>query len=219
MSPPVRIVLADDHPIVLEGLKNLILADPDLALVGEATSGLTALKTIQNTSPDVAVVDISMPELNGIALARRLAEHCPGVKVLLLTLHEERAYINQAFEAGVRGYALKRTAASHLLSAIRAVQVGGLYLDPAIGDGPARGRAPASEVSAAPPTHPRLANREIEVLKLAALGYTNKEIANQLDVSVKSVETYKARAAEKLGLTSRADIVRYAAGQGWLSDA
>jgi len=218
VSAKVRIVLADDHPIVLEGLRNLVAAEGRFELVGEASSGLLALKVIRATAPDVAVLDISMPELNGIVLTRRLRTECPGVRVLLLTLHEDRAYVNQAMKPGARGYALKRTAAAHLLQAIQAVYVGGLYLDPAIAhtlNSPnGRGAGEARQVLQGP----ELANREVQVLKLTALGFTNKEIALRLDVSAKSIETYKARAVEKLQLKSRADIVRFAAAQGWLAD-
>ncbi|MFZ0527273.1 MAG: response regulator transcription factor, partial [Xanthobacteraceae bacterium] len=118
-----RIVLADDHPIVLDGLRNLIRAEPDFELVGEAGSGLAALKVVRETRPDVAVLDISMPELNGIVLSRRLAGEIPELSVLMLTLHEDRAYLNQALEAGVRGYVLKRSAVENLVHAIRAVLV------------------------------------------------------------------------------------------------
>jgi DNA-binding NarL/FixJ family response regulator len=216
MTAKTSVVLADDHPIVLNGLRNLIQAESDLDLLGEASAGLAALRLIREKQPDVAVLDISMPELNGIALSRRLAQEMPSVRVLVLTLHEDRAYLKQALEAGVRGYVLKRSAAENLVQAIRAIVMGGLYVDPAIAnrmfdDHPKRGgRLSGSE--------PDLTDREAEVLKLVALGFTNKEIARRLDVGVKSIETYKARGSEKLGLQTRAQIVRYAAAQGWLVD-
>jgi len=212
-----RIVLADDHPVVLNGLRNLIQAEDDLDLVGEASTGLAALKVIREQRPDVAVVDISMPELNGIMLSRRLAEEMPSTRLLVLTLHEDRAYVNQAMEAGVLGYVLKRSAAENLVRAIRAVVVGGLYVDPAISDrmldsAPKRvGRSRDGGAS-------ELTDREAAVLKLAALGFTNKEIAGRLAIGVKSAETYKARGVEKLGLKTRAELVRYASAQGWLAD-
>ena len=217
MKATTRIVLADDHPIVLNGLRSLIAAESDLELVGEASSGAEALRMIREKSPDVAVLDITMPELNGIALSRRLLHELGSLKILILTLHEDRAYLRQAIEAGVRGYVLKRSAAEGLVQAIRAVVTGGLYVDPAIanrlfdstprqGTGSRNGRMPD------------LTDREGDVLRLVALGYTNKEIARQLDVGVKSVETYKSRGVEKLGLKTRAELVRYASAQGWLSD-
>ena len=216
MTRKIRIVLADDHPIVLNGLRNLIRAESDFELVGEAGSGFTALKLIREKRPDVAVVDISMPELNGIVLSRRLATDLPELRLLMLTLHEDRAYLNQALEAGVQGYVLKRSAAENLVQAIRAVMVGGLYIDPAIVGRVFAGKRSATRLATSKHVAPSLTDRETEVLKLAAMGFTNKEIAARLDVGVKSVETYKARGLEKLGLKTRAELVRYASGQGWL---
>jgi DNA-binding NarL/FixJ family response regulator len=212
-----RIVLADDHPIVLNGLRNLIRAEADLDLVGEAATGLEALKVIRDKRPDVAVVDISMPELNGILLSRRIAEELPMVRLLVLTLHEDRAYLRQALDAGVRGYVLKRAAAENLVQAIRAVVSGGLYVDPAIAGSFAKA-APRRSGRPGDGAAPDLTARESEVLKLVALGFTNKEIARRLDVSVKSAETYKARGVEKLGLRTRAELVRFASAEGWLAD-
>ena len=216
MSGKTRIILADDHPIVLNGLRNLVQAENDLDLIGEASSGITALNLIRETRPDVAVIDISMPELNGIALTRRLANEMPLVRVLVLTLHEDLAFVRQAMQAGVRGYVLKRSAAECLIQAIRAVVAGGVYVDPAIanrmiGANPKRWQN-ASAIG------PDLTEREAGVLKLVALGFTNKEIARQFDVGVKSIETYKARGAAKLGLKTRAELVRYASRQGWLTE-
>jgi len=216
MSGKTRIILADDHPIVLNGLRNLVQAEGDLDLVGEASNGIAALNLIREIRPDVAVIDVSMPELNGIALTRRLANEMPFVRVLVLTLHEDLAFVRQAVQAGVRGYVLKRSAAECLIQAIRAVVIGGVYVDPSI----------ANRMIGASPRKwhkvgaigPDLTEREAGVLKLVALGFTNKEIARQLDVGVKSVETYKARGAAKLGLKTRAELVRYASGQGWLAE-
>jgi DNA-binding NarL/FixJ family response regulator len=216
VTEKIRIVLADDHPIVLDGLRNLIRAEPDFALVGEAASGLGALKIIREQRPDVAVFDISMPELNGIVLSRRLAGEMPALRLLILTLHEDRAYLNQALEAGVRGYVLKRSAVENLVQAIRAVLVGGLYIDPAIVGRVFESKQINKRLAARKGVAPALTDREADVLKMAALGFTNKEIASRLDVGVKSIETYKARGLEKLGLKTRAELVRYASGQGWL---
>lgn len=216
MTAKTRIVLADDHPIVLDGLRNLLRAEEDFELVGEATSGLAALKIIRETQPDIAVVDISMPEINGIALSRRLAAEMPALRLLVLTLHEDRAYLNQALEAGVRGYVLKRSAVENLVQAVRAVLVGGLYIDPAIVGRVFDGKRASKKSAAKNGMAPALTDREADVLKMAASGLTNKEIASRLDVGVKSVETYKARGLEKLGLKTRAELIRYASGQGWL---
>ena len=209
----IRVALADDHPVVLAGMRALLQSDHELELVGEATSGTAALKLITQAEPDVGVIDISMPDLNGIELARLVAASCPDVKILALTVHEDRAYVHQLLQAGARGYLLKRSAADELVRAIRAVAAGGVYLDPAIADkalpDAARGTLPAS-------SQLDLTERESEVLRLTAQGFTNKEIAARIEVSVKTVETYKSRAAEKLGLRTRADIVRYGAARGWL---
>jgi DNA-binding NarL/FixJ family response regulator len=216
VTEKIRIVLADDHPIVLDGLRNLIRAEQDFELVGEAASGLSALKIVREQRPDVAVLDISMPELNGIVLSRRLAGEMPDLRLLVLTLHEDRAYLNQALEAGVRGYVLKRSAVENLVQAIRAVMVGGLYIDPAIVGRVFESNQVNKRLAARKGVAPALTDREADVLKMAALGFTNKEIASRLDVGVKSIETYKARGLEKLGLKTRAELVRYASGQGWL---
>ena len=212
-----RIVLADDHPIVLAGLRMLVESDRNLELAAEARSGQEALDLILTLKPDVAVLDISMPQINGVTLARRLTQECPSVKLIALTSHEDRSYLDQALGAGVRGYVLKKSAPACLLDAIRGVLVGGLYVDPAI----------AADVFPASRSKRRtaggganaLTEREAEVLKLVALGLTNKEVASRLDVSAKSVETYRARGAAKIRAKSRSDIVRYASLRGWLSDA
>ncbi len=218
MSGAIRVFIADDHPIVLAGLRSLIAEDDGLELVGEASAGHAALNAVRALKPDVAVLDISMPELNGILIARRLSEECRSVRVLMLTFHEDRAYVYQALQAGVRGYVLKRTAAETLLQAIRAVHVGGLYVDPAVAgrifDNKATRVGRASENG----TAVSLTERESEVLRFAALGFTNKEIAARLGLGIKSVETYKARGADKLGLKTRAEIVRFASAEGWLTD-
>jgi DNA-binding NarL/FixJ family response regulator len=218
VSGRTRIVLADDHPIVLGGLRNVIQAETDFELVGEASNGLAALSIIRENRPDIALVDMSMPGMNGIALTRRVAVEIPSVRVVILTLHEDRAFVRQALDAGVRGYILKRSAAENLVQAIKAVMVGGLYVDRALANSVFKVKQRRNGDQSASVAGPSLTERETEVLKRIALGFTNKEIASQLDVGVKSVETYKARGSEKLGLKSRADLVRYAAAQGWLAE-
>ena len=218
MTEKSRIALCDDHPIVLAGLQNLIASEQDFELVGTATNGMNALKLIVDKQPDIALIDISMPELNGIALARKLAEDAPTVRVMVLTVYEDRAFLKQALDAGVRGYLLKRSAAENLIQAARAVLTGGIYVDPAIVDRVFASNTPRQGRNGDKPMMPALTERESEVLKLTALGFTNKEAARRLDLGVKSVETYRARGLEKLGLKTRADLVRYASAQGWLSD-
>ena len=209
----IKVALADDHPVVLAGIKALLENAPEVKLVGEARSGDEAFDLFCQAKPDVAILDISMPGLSGVELARRLAVECPSVKLLALTVHEDRAYVQLLLEAGARGYILKRSAAEDLLRAVRAVAEGGLYLDPAIaGKALTDSRQPAQGTSDAE----KLSERERDVLRMASQGLSNKEIAARLDVAVKTVETYKARGSEKLGLRTRADIVRFAVENGWL---
>ncbi len=218
MNPaPIRILMVDDHPVVLAGLKALVGADPDLAVVGEARDGRTALRMATELAPDVVVLDISLPEMNGVEVTAALRTACPRCRLLILTVHEERAYLRQLLELGIGGYLLKRSAADELLRAIRAVASGGIYLDPAIA-GKAVGRLPNGAGSAHGARTAELSDRETDVLRLVAEGHSNKAISTRLGISVKTVETYKARAMEKLGFRSRVDVVRYAADQGWLRE-
>jgi DNA-binding NarL/FixJ family response regulator len=225
LQPPVapaaaqlRIFLADDHPVVLSGMKALVANDSSLELVGEATDGPTALRRAIELKPDVAVLDLSMPILNGIEVSRKLLAACPDCRVLVLTVHEDGAYLRQVLELGVSGYVLKRSAAEELIRGIHAVASGGLYLDPAIA-GRAIGRAaphppgPSESTAVAD-----LSTREIEVLRLAAIGHSNKSIAAKLQIGAKSVETYKARGMAKLGFHNRVEVVRFALSMGWLDD-
>jgi DNA-binding NarL/FixJ family response regulator len=212
---PVRIALVDDHPVVLAGIRALLQGVPEVELVGEANTGATGLKAICDSSPDIAVIDLSLPDISGMELARQIRRQCPDVKIIALTVHEDRAYVHPVLEAGAKGYLLKRSAADELLRAIRAVNRGDIYLDPTIAEkievnAPVLAASDESDGG-------ELSRREEDVLRLVAQGFSNKQIAGQLEVSVKSVETYKARAAEKKALRSRADIVRYGIKQGWLA--
>jgi len=219
VNEKTRVALADDHPIILTGLGNLIEPQSDFELVGQATSGQSALKMIREKLPDVAIVDISMPEINGIVLARRLTEECPSVRILILTLYEERSFLKQAMAAGVRGYMLKRSAAENLVHAIRAIRRGEFYVDPSFGNDLQESIAARSErAPLATGSGIGLTDREASVLKYSARGLTTKEIAARLELSGKTVETYKSRAAEKLNLRTRAEIVRFASAQGWLEE-
>ena len=186
--------------------------------MGQATSGQSALKMIREKLPDVAIVDISMPEINGIVLARRLTEECPSVRILILTLYEERSFLKQAMAAGVRGYVLKRSAAENLVHAIRTVRRGEFYVDPSLANGVQETMATRSERAPQAAGSVGLTEREASVLKYSARGLTTKEIAARLELSGKTVETYKSRAAEKLNLRTRAEIVRFASAQGWLEE-
>ena len=207
--------MVDDHPVVLAGLKALVSVEPDLTVVGEARDGRTALRMAMQLTPDVVVLDISLPEMNGIELAAALRQERPECRILVLTVHEERAYLRQLIELGVGGYLLKRSAADELPRAIHAVAAGGMYLDPAIAGKAVSGLASGSARPVAGAAA-ELSERESDVLRLVAGGHSNKAISARLNISVKTVETYKARAMEKLGFRSRVDVVRYAADQGWL---
>jgi DNA-binding NarL/FixJ family response regulator len=214
----LRVLLADDHAVVREGLKALVNAQPDMEVISEAADGEAAWLAAKELRPDVVVMDLSMPVLGGAEATERVRRDCPGVKVLALTVHEERLYLTQLLRAGASGYVLKRAAAAELVQAVRTVAAGGTYLDPSVADVVIEGYLDASE-GAARPSHHVLSDREREVLVRIARGFSNKEIASTLGISVKTVETYKARVGEKLGLRSRVEIVRYAARQGWLSDS
>ncbi|WP_256367112.1 response regulator transcription factor [Acidisoma sp. S159] len=205
--------MVDDHPVVLAGIKSLLMTVSEVAVVGECATGREALRLILDAAPDVAVIDISLPDISGIELAGRLAEACPAVRLLALSVHEDRAYVQQLLQAGVRGYLLKRSAAEELVRAIRAISAGDMYLDPAV---ISKAVSDSHAASNAPEEAGNLSPREQDVLRLIARGFANKEIAARLQISTKTVETYKARAAEKLSLRTRADIVKYGAAQGWL---
>jgi DNA-binding NarL/FixJ family response regulator len=204
--------------VVREGLKALINAQAGMTVVGEAVDGLTACQETKRLQPDVVVMDVSMPERTGSQATEWLTAECPRVKVLALTVHEDKGYIRQLLAAGAAGYVLKRAAADELIHAIRVVAGGGIYLDPTMAGKVVGGfvRRGASEADSRGSI---LSERETEVGRLTAAGYSNKEVAARLELSVKTVETYRARAMEKLGLQSRADLVRYAVQQGWLQES
>lgn len=218
MPPRLRVFIADDHPVVLAGMKALLTADAGLEVVGEARDGRTALRLAVELKPDVAVLDLSMPGLNGVEIARQLSEDCPTCKVLALTVHEDGAYLRQLLEVGAVGYVLKRSAADELLRALHVVATGGVYLDPAIA-GRVIGHGAAKPAGTAGGGTIDLSEREIGVLRLTAVGHSNKTIAAKLQIGVKTVETYKARGMGKLGFRSRVEVVRYALGKGWLGEA
>ncbi|AWM37800.1 Oxygen regulatory protein NreC [Gemmata obscuriglobus] len=215
----VRVFLADDHAIVRGGLKALIDAQQGMAVVGEAADGLEACARVAALGPDVVIMDVSMPGLTGALATERLRRECPAVKVLVLTVHEDKGYIRQLLTAGASGYALKRAAPEELVRAIRTVAAGGVYLDPAVAQKVVGGFVkPSPKGATGAAGAGELSEREAEVARLTAAGHGNKEIAARLELSVKTVETYRARALEKLGLKSRAELVSYAFQQGWLKD-
>jgi DNA-binding NarL/FixJ family response regulator len=213
----VRVFLADDHAVVREGLKAMINTQSGIKVVGEASDGLTACEQVMELKPDVVVMDVSMSGLTGSQATERLKKECPLVKVLALTVHEDKGYIRQLLAAGAAGYVLKRAAPEELVHAIRVVAAGGVYLDPTMAGKVVGGFVQRSTLDKSA-TNMTLSDRETEVARLTAAGHSNKEIATRLELSVKTVETYRARGMEKLGLQSRADLVRYAVQQGWLKD-
>ncbi|MBA3269253.1 MAG: response regulator transcription factor [Acidobacteria bacterium] len=215
MTKKLRLLLVDDHMVVREGLRSLLGTDARFEIVGEAADGLTAISAVERLHPDVVVMDVSLPGMNGAQVTRKLKESQPEVRTLALTVHEEGGYLRSLMDAGASGYVLKRSAASELLRAIEVVGEGGTYLDSSIA-GQLVSKLGQRRTALAPSS--ALSEREREVVRHVAHGYSNKEIAAKLDVSVKTVETYRYRATEKLGLHSRADLVRYAIDQGWLAD-
>lgn len=211
----LRIVLADDHGMFRQGIKALIEAQPDMTVVGEAEDGGMALQLARDLEPDLLVVDLSMPTLSGLQVLAQMQQERRATRVLVLTAFRDAAYLRQALKAGAAGYLPKHAEAEELIGAIRAVARGGTYLHPSVagklvselsGEKRPRGSRQGGE----------LTGREREVLCEVAQGLTNKEIAAKLRISVKTVETHKANLSSKLGLCSRAEIVRYALQQGWL---
>jgi DNA-binding NarL/FixJ family response regulator len=213
----LRILLADDHGIVRQGLKLLIDNEPDMQVVGEAGDGDAVVSQAAALHPDVVIMDISMPGLSGRAATEALKGLPRAITILVLTRHEDRTHLEELLRAGASGYVLKQSAPGDLLRAIRAVAAGGVYIDPAmtlsVADGLlAKGAGVSDEPLKA------ISERETEVLRLIAVGHTNKEIAAVLRISVKTVEVHKANAMRKLGLKGRVDVVRYGVLQGWLHD-
>ena len=211
----IRVLIADDHAVLRAGLRMLIGAQPDLEVVGEAADGDAALRKALETRPDVVLMDITMPGSGGLKAIERIREECPKTRVLVLTMHDVPAYLRSALAAGASGYVVKSAADSELLSAIRSVHRGRTVLDPALAATVVQSalgkRAVGSQAGV--PVNP-LSPREREVLDLVAQGYTNQQIADRLGLSIKTVETYRTRLVEKLGLRSRADLVRYALDSG-----
>jgi two-component system, NarL family, response regulator NreC len=205
---PTRIVLADDHVLVREGLKSLLERE-HFQVMAEASDGQDAVKLIETHHPDIAILDISMPTLNGIDAARSLTRSAPKTKVILLTQHEEEQYIHEALEAGVKGYVLKNQVASDLIQAIRQVGRGEFYLSPGISRAVMEAFRNKSERPADP-----LTARERQVLQLIAEGKSTKDTASVLGISVKTAESHRMRLMQKLDIHETASLVRYAVRRG-----
>lgn len=217
-TAPLRVLLADDHVTVRHGLKLLIDSQPDMKVVAEASDGDDAVRRARDLKPDIVVMDISMPGVNGLVATRTLRKQLPSIAIVTLTRHGDDAYLQELLRAGVSGYVLKQSAPTELLQAIRAAATGGQYLDSTLTARVTAGfltkeRKGGKKAGAA------VTERESDVLRLIASGYSNKEIAARLSLSVKTVEAHKANAMRKLGLTGRIDIVKYAILQGWLHNA
>jgi DNA-binding NarL/FixJ family response regulator len=214
----IKVMIVDDHAILRAGLKMLINAQGDMEVVAEAPDGEMAVKMARQTRPDVALLDLTMPRVGGMKALEKMARDCRETKVLVLTMHDDPAYLRSALAAGAVGYLLKRAVDSELLAAIRAVHRGGIFVDPRLANifvkeliamrGPKAARMKPAKI---------LSDRELQVLKLVAHGYTSAEIAKQIFVGVKTIETYRSRFAEKLGLRNRRDVVRFAIEMGLLT--
>jgi two-component system, NarL family, response regulator NreC len=205
---PIRIVLADDHVLVRQGLKSLLERE-HFQVLAEASDGQDAVKLVEAHQPDIAIMDISMPTLNGIDAARGLARSAPKTKTILLTQHEEEQYIHEALEAGVKGYVLKNQVASDLIQAIRQVSRGEFYLSPGISRAVMEAYRSKSERPADP-----LTARERQVLQLIAEGKSTKDTASVLGISVKTAESHRMRLMQKLNIHETASLVRYAVRRG-----
>jgi DNA-binding NarL/FixJ family response regulator len=217
-AAPLRILLADDHVTMRHGLKLLLDNQPDMTVVGEASDGDAALRRAATLKPDVIVMDISMPGMNGLVATRKLKQQQPRTAVVTLTRHNDTAYLQELLRAGVSAYVLKQSAPEELLQAIRAAAAGGQYLDSSLTAVVTAGFL-GKEGKRLSKSDAMLSEREAEVLRRIASGYSNKEIAARLSLSVKTVEAHKANAMRKLGLNGRIDIVKYAVLQGWLHNA
>ena len=213
----LRIILAEDHETIRDGLKLLVNSRSDMEVVGEADNGTTALQLAEEFSPDVVVMDISMPELNGLQATKKLKDKSPQVKVLILTRHSEPGYLQELLRAGASGYVLKQSKSEELIRSILAVAAGQTYLDPAVTERAVTQLRESGQI-ARNVQNATLTARESDVLRLIALGYVNKEVAARLNLSVKTVEAHKSNAMNKMGMKSRVDIVRYAILQDWLQD-
>jgi two-component system response regulator NreC len=208
----IRVLVVDDHAVVRAGLRRILDAEDDLEAVGEAPNGERAVFEAMEHRPDVVLMDITMPGKSGIEATRAVLQAVPTTRVLVLSMQDDPRYVREAFEAGATGYVMKEAADDEVVDAVRAVAAGNRYLHPALG---------ASLVAAESAERRRIADdplsdREREVLRLLALGHTNQEIARMLYISVRTAETHRAHIMRKLGLSSRAELVRYALAEGLL---
>jgi DNA-binding NarL/FixJ family response regulator len=213
----IKVLLADDHAVLRAGLKTLFHAQPDIEVVAEAANGEEAVRQSLKVVPDIVLMDITMPGLSGLEATREITRQNPAIKVLALTMHEDESYLHQMLRAGASGYVPKKAADVELLAAIRATYRGEHFIHSSMTTGLVAELRTKEVVSPAESRgDDRLSGREREVLRLLAMGHTNQQIADKLYLSVKTVETYKARLKDKLGLRGRAELVRYAIQAGLL---
>jgi two-component system response regulator NreC len=215
----IRVLLAEDHKTVRAGLRMIINAEPDMVVVGEANDGHEAIGSAQDLRPDVLLMDISMPGVSGLVAAATVKRTVPDVNILTLTRHTDNAYLHELLQAGISGYVLKQSDSDEMLRAIRIIAGGGEYLDPAVTRSVFGMLATSHSKVNAEHRSEALSEREAEVLRRIARGYSNKEIADQLETSTKTVESQKASALRKLNIKGRNEIVDYAILQGWLIES
>lgn len=212
------VVLADDHPIVRQGLRTLLEQDAQCQVIGEATDGLTAIDLISQLRPDLAILDVQMPDLDGLEVARRVATISPGTRVIMLSMHSDEPYVLDALRYGALGYVLKGSATADLVDAVRAVTAGQRFLSAPLAGRAIDAYARSADTERLPDRYDLLTSREREVLQLAAQGLTNAEIGERLSISPRTAETHRANLLRKLGLQSQTDLVRFAAHRRLLTD-
>ena len=214
----IRMLIVDDHAVLRAGLRMLLDAEPDIQVVGEAGDGVEAVARTIDLAPDVVLLDLTMPRMGGLEVLRQIRESSPQTRVLVLTMHDDESYLREVLKAGGSGYVLKRAADVELLSAIRTAHLGGTYLHAVHTKILFEERKDRQVTPSPEKLEYRLSPREEEVLRLIAVGYTNQQAADILYLSVKTVETYRARLMAKLGLRHRAELVRYALRHGLLEE-
>jgi two-component system, NarL family, response regulator NreC len=214
VTPAVRVLIVDDHAVLRTGIRLMLAREPDLEPVGEAGSGREAIFESRSLKPDVILIDVVMPDGNGLEVIPTLLKERPDTKILVLSMQDDPRYVREAFAAGASGYVLKEAADVEVVAAVREVARGGRYVHPELGARLIAADADAARKAEEDP----LSDREREVLRLLALGHTNQEIAKQLFISVRTAETHRAHIMQKLHLSSRAELVRYAIAQGLLKD-
>jgi two-component system response regulator NreC len=211
----IRVLLVEDHETVRQGLRMLLDSQTDIEVVGESANGRIAVQDCERLQPDVVVMDLSMPEMNGLVATQSIKQNRPEVAVVALTRHDDSAFVDELTKAGVSGYVLKQSPSRELLEAVRVVSTGRTYLDTALAGRVTRAPADALERSSRLPS---VSEREKHVLRMMAIGHSNKEIAAELDISIRTVEVHKANAMRKLKLRGRIDVVRFAILHGWLQE-